>query len=104
MAKDQKETAAAPKKDKKPAKKSALRLEVERVSKATGLPASFINKKLSAEKKRIDADRKAALDSLATRVSEVVQASVAAASAAAAPASDAAAAPAVLDGAVASTT
>ena len=62
---------------KRVAVKTNLRKEIERVAKATGLPVAYISKRVAVEKKRIDEDRKAALDNLAARVADVVAAAVA---------------------------
>jgi hypothetical protein len=64
---------------KKTPKKTALRLEVDRVAKATGLPASFILKKVGVRRAEINAARKAALEQLVTEVPAIVAAALQAA-------------------------
>jgi len=70
---------------KKPVKKSPLRVEVERVAKATGLPTSYINKQVSAAKKAIDQAKKNELAALATQVPSLVAQALQRAAAPAAP-------------------
>ena len=72
-------------KPKKAAKPNPLKAEVARVAKATGLPTSYVNKQLGAERKRINDDRKAAMDGLVGSVAGIVQESLAKSASAAAP-------------------
>lgn len=73
MAKDkQKGDAAAERKPKQKKPPTRLRSEINRVAKATGLPASFVAKQVAAKKKEIDEQRKQALDALADQVPAIV--------------------------------
>jgi hypothetical protein len=62
---------------KAPKPKSALSTEIARVAKATGLPPSFIAKKIAAEKKKVNEAHQAALNGLAKRVAQIVKDAIA---------------------------
>lgn len=56
--------------------KTPLEKEIERVSNAAGLPIASVTAMIADEKKKIDNDRKAALEDLKNRVSSVVATSL----------------------------
>lgn len=63
---------AAASSDKKKNYKSPLKREIERVAKATGIPAKVLERRIAEKKAEIDARHKAEVDALISSVPRII--------------------------------